>query len=220
MSDSSSQVRPSLPENPNFSYPTGVQSGSPSLGSAKNQQQTLFEEGLVKGVLDMFIIIINNELHQFRFKAPIRLKAPLLGSFTRFFLRKTRNWKPRNELLSSKATRINLVTLIWGFRLRTLNPDVPLLYKGPVLIVFSSECSEPVLVAEMLSVVQKLIDKFRSCSRFCFQPVTSAMDVIAAAIAALLLSSSAAVHCSPRFDEVPSVLKRFQVVVVLDYQVQ
>lgn len=47
MSDSSSQVRPSIPENPTSSSPTGVQSGNPSSGTATNLQQTLFDEGLV-----------------------------------------------------------------------------------------------------------------------------------------------------------------------------
>ncbi|KAG5513071.1 hypothetical protein RHGRI_038499 [Rhododendron griersonianum] len=73
MSDSSSQVRPSLPENPNFSSPTGVQSGSPSLGSAKNQQQTLFEEGLVKEAQERARHVHHH--HQQR-ATPIEVQSP------------------------------------------------------------------------------------------------------------------------------------------------
>ncbi|KAG5565794.1 hypothetical protein RHGRI_001651 [Rhododendron griersonianum] len=71
MSDSSSQVRPSIPENPNLSSLTGVQSGSPSLGSAKNQQQTLFEEGLAKEAQERA-----RHVHHQQRTTPIEVQSP------------------------------------------------------------------------------------------------------------------------------------------------
>lgn len=47
MSDSSSQLRTSIPENPTYISPTGVQSGSPSSEIAPKLQRTLFQESLI-----------------------------------------------------------------------------------------------------------------------------------------------------------------------------